>query len=371
MDMIRSFLTHFIPALPKISNREMVRIGTGAVVGIAAAGFISSLLVPGSLLPFLIPPLGASTVLAFGVPASPLAQPWSVIGGNAVSAIVGVTVAMFVPNIVVAAALAASLAILAMILLRCLHPPGGAVALTAVLGPPAVHAAGYGFVLVPTALNSVLLVLAAIVFNNLTGHRYPHVAAAAKAPDHKTQDPPPSQRVGVLPSDLQAALAQYEEILDVDPEDLEAILHQVQLKVFNRRSGEVTVGMVMSRDVVTISPQTTLTDALTEMTRHDFRILPVVSPSGSLEGVFTQSDLLKAINYGPSGDMAAPVASFMTQTVETARENQLIATLVPAMSDQGLHGMPVVDDENRLTGILTQSDLIAALFARRAELEPT
>lgn len=370
MDTLPPLLTRFIPALPKISNREMVRIGIGAFIGIAVAGFLSSLLAPGSLLPFLIPPLGASTVLAFGVPASPLAQPWSVIGGNVVSAIVGVTVAMLVPNIVAAAALAAAFAILAMIMLRCLHPPGGAVALTAVLGPPAIHAAGYGFVLVPTALNSLLLVLAAIAYNNFTGHRYPHAVAVPKVPAHNTQDPLPSQRIGVLPSDLQAALAQYEEILDVDPEDLEAILHQVQLKVFNRRSGEVTVGMVMSRDVVTIAPETTLTDALTEMTRRDFRILPVISPSGSLEGVFTQSDLLKAINYGPSGDMAEPVASFMTKTVETARENQLIATLVPAMSDQGLHGLPVVDEENRLTGILTQSDLIAALFARRAELEP-
>jgi CBS domain-containing membrane protein len=370
MDMLPPLLARFVPALPKISNREMVRIGIGAFAGIAVAGLLSSLMAPGSLLPFLIPPLGASTVLAFGVPASPLAQPWSVIGGNMVSAVVGVTVAMLVPDPVIAAALAVSLAIIAMIFAKCLHPPGGAVALTAVLGPPAIHAAGYGFVLYPTGLNSLLLVLAALAWNNLTGHRYPHVPPVVKAPDHHTRDPLPSRRTGVLPSDLQAALAQYEEILDVDPEDLEAILHQVQIKAFNRRSGEVTVGAIMSRHVVAVGADTTLSEALAAMTRHDFRILPVVAATGELEGVFTQSDLLRGFSEEPDGDHTAPVARYMTRQVETARENQLIGTLVTAMSDRGIHGMPVVDAENRLTGILTQSDLIAALFTRRVESEP-
>ena len=369
MDTLPPLLSRFVPALPKISRKEMVRIGIGAFVGLAATGVVSSLVMPGSALPFLIPPLGASTVLAFGVPASPLAQPWSVFGGNVVSALVGVTVALLVPNVMVAAGLAAALAIIAMILLRCLHPPGGAVALTAVLGPPAIHAAGYGFALVPTGLNSLLLVAAAIAWNNLTGHRYPHAAPPPKLPDHKTSDPLPSQRTGVLPSDLQSALAQYEDILDVDPEDLEAILHQVQLKAFNRRSGEVTAGAIMSRDVVAISADTTLGEALASMSAHDFRVLPVIAASGELAGIVTQSDLLKTLGGRDAAPLDATVSTVMTRQVVTARESQLIGTLVPAMSDRGLHGLPVVDAANRLTGIITQSDLIAALFARRAELE--
>lgn len=369
MNTLSSLLTRLVPALPKISFRETIRILVSAFIGISLAGLVSSLFAPSGALPFLIPPLGASAVLAFGVPASPLAQPWSVIGGNVVSAVVGVTVAIMVPNIVIAAALAVACAILAMILLKCLHPPGGAVALTTVLGPPAVHAAGYGFALVPTGLNSLLLVLAALACNNLTGHRYPHTAPVPKPADHQTEDPPPSQRTGALPSDLTAALAQYEDILDVNPEDLEAILHQVQLKAFNRRSGEITVGAIMSRHVVAIGSDTTLSEALAAMTRHDIRLLPVVSPTGTLGGVFTQTDLLKAVGEPPETDMSAPVAGFMTRAVKTARENQLIGTLVAAMSDRGLHGMPVVDGDDRLTGILTQSDLIAALFAGKAELE--
>ncbi len=370
MDALLSFLPRLIPALPRIPPREVLRIGAGALVGIALTAMITALLVPGSALPMLIPPLGASAVLLFGVPASPLAQPWSIIGGNGVSAFVGVTVALLVPDVPVAAALAASLAIVAMILLRCLHPPGGAVALTAVLGPPAIHAAGYGFVLMPTLLNSALLLAGALIYNNLTGHRYPHAATPPKPVQHKTEDRPPSERAGLLPEDLQGALAQYEDILDVDPDDLEAILHQIQLKIFNRRSGEITVGTIMSRDVVAITPEATVDDALQLMNHHVIRALPVVSGHGQLSGIITQSDLLRALGDAGRGSPSARVEACMTRSVETARENQLIATLVPAMSDHGLHGMPVVGEDGRLVGMLTQSDLIAGLFARKADLGP-
>lgn len=370
MDGLILFLKRFVPALPRISQRELARICIGSLLGIGLTGFLTSLLVPGTLLPILIPPLGASAVLLFGVPASPLAQPWSIIGGNGISALVGVAVALLVPQVFLASALAVSLAIVAMILCRCLHPPGGAVALTAVLGAPAIHEAGFHFVMMPTLLNSALLLAAALVYNNITGHRYPHAIIAPKPVSHNTQDLPPTQRTGVLSEDLMAALAQYEDILDVDPEDLEAILHQVQLKIFNRRSGEISVDTIMSRDVVAVSPQATLDEALATMNRHDISVLPVVSAHGYLEGIFTQTDLLRGIGEAVSGAPSLPVSQYMTRTVETASAGQLIGTLVPAMSDRGVHGMPVVDDEHRLLGMLTQSDLIAALFQRRTDLLP-
>src|SRR6185436_10202571 len=99
--------------------------------------------------------------------------------------------------------LAVFLAIAAMFALRCLHPPSGAVALTAVLGGPAVHAAGYGFVLVPVALNSLLLLGVALLFNNATGRRYPHSQQADGQHAHRTADGPPTERLGFTPADLQ------------------------------------------------------------------------------------------------------------------------------------------------------------------------
>ena len=118
------------------------------------------LLGPAANIPLLVAPMGASAVLLFAVPASPLAQPWSIIGGNIVSATVGVACASWIADPVGAAALAVALAICAMFALRCVHPPSGAVALTAVLGGPAVHALGYRFVAEPIAIQSVTLLCA-------------------------------------------------------------------------------------------------------------------------------------------------------------------------------------------------------------------
>ena len=125
-------------------------------------------------LPLLVAPISASAVLVFAVPASPLAQPWSVVGGNVVSALVGVTAARFVPSPYLVVGVAVGGAILAMSLLRCLHPPGGAAALTAVIGGPAVLGAGYAFPFVPVGIYSLILILTGIAFHRASGHSYPH-----------------------------------------------------------------------------------------------------------------------------------------------------------------------------------------------------
>jgi len=170
--------------------------------------------------PGFIARMGASAVLLFAVPASPLAQPWSIVGGNLVSALVGVTCAILIPNQAAAAALAVALAIAAMFFLRCLHPPGGAVAFTAVLGGPAVHSLGYKFAFSPVAVNSLFMVLAALAVNNLLRHhRYPHQAHPA-GNRHGTADPNPSERLGFTRADLDAAVKAYDELLDVSEDDL-------------------------------------------------------------------------------------------------------------------------------------------------------
>jgi len=124
-------------------------------------------------LPLLIAPMGASAVLLFAASHSPLAQPWSVIGGNMISALVGVFTYMWLKDPIAASGVAVAGSIGIMSLLGCLHPPSGAVALTAVLGGSAVHEMGYTFVLWPVGVNSILLLGVALLFNNLTGLRYP------------------------------------------------------------------------------------------------------------------------------------------------------------------------------------------------------
>ncbi|PRD45616.1 hypothetical protein C5748_00095 [Phyllobacterium phragmitis] len=376
-----AFFRRLVPALVPVSHAERLRSSLGALVGILLTGTVSKFAVGSDVsLPLLIAPMGASAVLLFAVPTSPLAQPWSILGGNIISALIGVTCALFIPDPVLAAGIAIGLAIGTMLLLGCLHPPSGAVALTAVLGGASIHEAGYWFALTPVGINSALLLMVAFAFNNLTGRRYPHLAPVAKANIHHTADPLPSQRIGVVPDDLQAVLAQYDEIVNVSPDELDALLHQAQIRAYNRRSGEITCDEVMSRDVRTVTPDTSLREAWRMLLDHHIKALPVIMEDDGLVGIVTQTDFMRNSVLSEDGRLhisfrdrlrgafgrpqrsPRKVSDIMTRRVQSALPETMIAKLVPPMADMGLHHMPVVDDANHVVGIVTQSDLIAALF---------
>lgn len=381
--MTRTILRRLIPELPPTGPRERVRSAAGALIGIMATGFLSHAAVgDGSALPVLIAPMGASAVLLFAAPASPLAQPWSILGGNLVAALVGVTAARFVPDPYVAAALAAGVAIALMSALKCLHPPSGAVALTAVLGGPAIHGLGYGFVVWPVLANSALLLGSALLFNNLTGRAYPHVAqTAAGAPQR-----PRSVEEDRAASDIDAAIANFGQLLDVERSDLEAILRDAQLRAYSRRSGLTTCGEIMTRDVTAISPQAPLNDALVLLRRHHVKALPVTDESGRLVGIVTQTDLLDKVAWSALGPrlgfrrrlkltatrLRAPhgvVEDIMTSAVQTVRPETPVSDVVSRMAQANANHLPVVDAQMRLLGVVSQTDLVAAVLADGARTE--
>jgi CBS domain-containing membrane protein len=119
---------------------------------------------------WLMASLGASALLVFALPQSPLAQPWAVIAGNTLSALVGISCANLIPFPIWAMAIAASISILGMFMLRCLHPPAAAVALIAVLG----HVLHYRYSIFPVMVDSILLVVAGGIYAKLTGKNYPN-----------------------------------------------------------------------------------------------------------------------------------------------------------------------------------------------------
>ncbi|MBN8829425.1 MAG: HPP family protein, partial [Sphingomonadales bacterium] len=166
------------------------------------------------------------------VPASPLAQPWPLVGGNILSTIVGVTVARFIPDPTIAAGAAVGGAILVMSLCRCLHPPGGAAALTAVIGGSGIHAAGYAFAFAPIGLNSIALVSIAMVFHRMSGHSYPHQPAAPPAVAEQVRE-----AAGFHLEDIDRALEDMHETFDISREDLDLLLSQAELHAMKRRAG--------------------------------------------------------------------------------------------------------------------------------------
>ncbi|MES2592816.1 MAG: HPP family protein [Bacteroidota bacterium] len=147
----------------------------GSFVGIGLIAFLQSNSFTQNDNLFLIGSFGASSVLVYGVIQSPLAQPRNLIGGHLISAIIGVTIYKFLPDIIwLTAPLAVSLSIVGMQITKTLHPPGGATALIAVIGSEKIKNIGYFYVLSPVLAGSFILLLTAIIFNNITANRkYP------------------------------------------------------------------------------------------------------------------------------------------------------------------------------------------------------
>ena len=156
---------------PPVAMVERVRSGFGAFIGLmlvlTTAKYLGEL---GGIDEWLMASLGASALLVFVLPGSPMAQPWAVIAGNTLSALVGICITHLVGEPLIAMPLAASLSILGMFFLRCLHPPAAAVSLIVVLG----HVLHFRYAFFPVMVDSILLVLAGAAYSNLTGKRYPN-----------------------------------------------------------------------------------------------------------------------------------------------------------------------------------------------------
>lgn len=148
----------------------------GAFFGIGIIAFIQSQYLLEIENIFLIGSFGASSVLIYGAIQSPLAQPRNLIGGHVVSALVGVTVYQIVPDILwLSAPLAVASSIVLMQYTKTIHPPGGATALIAVTSSGKIADLGYWYVLSPVLSGCLILLLVALVFNNVTQNRtYPN-----------------------------------------------------------------------------------------------------------------------------------------------------------------------------------------------------
>jgi CBS-domain-containing membrane protein len=203
--------------LDEVSLKEKLISAVGGFVAILGVLAVSELALGLEGAEMLIGSMGASAVLLFAVPHGPLSQPWAALAGHLVSAFIGVTCAMLVSPTELAAALAVALAIGVMHLCRCIHPPGGATAITAVIGGSAVTDLGYAFVWRPVMLNALTIALVAVLFNALfPWRRYPaHLVRRRRIAMATVGEPG-------LPSheEVVAALRSLDSFIDVSEDDL-------------------------------------------------------------------------------------------------------------------------------------------------------
>lgn len=332
------------PEPTQVAAREQLRAAGGALLGILLTALVSHWAAPLlDLQPWLVASMGASAVLVFALPSSPLAQPWPVVGGNLVAAACGLLSAWLLPQATLAAACAVGLTIALMYRLRCLHPPGGGTAVLAVL----MHGQALRLSLAVVLLNSLLLVLAGMLFNSLTGRRYPHgkvvVPAAPAAPSR------------FKPADLDAALAHFKDgMLAVSRDDLEELLTRAEAASFQRNLGTLRCQDIMTPGPLTGSRQMSGAEALKAMRARDIKALPVVDAQQHLVGIVTRSDLR-------GGDDSTDLGTLMTRRVRVARADSPVMSLLQLFSEGGHHHIPIVDADTRVVGIITQSDFVRAL----------
>jgi CBS domain-containing membrane protein len=370
MPQLSALLTHaraWLPGRNTVDVRERMRAVGGAAIGLLITALLCRWMAEAAGISiWLIAPMGASAVLVFAVPASPLAQPWSVIVGNTLSTLVGIACVRWVPDAAWAAALAVGAAIGLMFATRSLHPPGGAAALLAVL----THTTDFSAALFPTLVNSLLLVLAGVAYNTFTGRRYPHVQVAR----------PPSADARFSQADIDAVLARYNQVLDISRDDLESLIQQTELESYKRRLGTLHCADIMSREPVSVEFGTPLQEAWTLMNQRRIKALPVIDRTRRVVGIVTQADFFRMLDLEHHEGIAGRlrdliratrtvvsnkpevVGQIMTRQVRVASADRPVVDLVPLFSEGGHHHIPIIDHERRLTGMITQSDFVRALY---------
>ena len=358
------WLSNFWPAPIGINGRERLRVIVGAVLGVFITALLSRWWVEhGAAGPWMVASLGASAVLVFCMPSSPLAQPWPVLGGSTLSALVGAVCAAFIPDPAIAGAIAVGASIALMVPLRCLHPPGGAMALYVVLtAGDGVHLAAF-----PILFNVAILLVAGVVYNGLTGRSYPHPQRIVRRTN--------VAKGAFTASDVDAALAHYNEVLDVSRADLEGLLHLAGRAAFQRTLGEVLCSDIMSHPPFAVEAGVSLKDAWALMRTEQIKALPVVDEQRLVIGIVTVADFMRLANLdmheglgqrlrtlvmGRAGQ-PSQVKEIMSHHVQVAQPTQHAMDLVPLFSQGGHHHIPIVDEQDRLVGVITQTDLVRTL----------
>jgi len=332
--------------------------------------------------PIIVASMGASAVILFITPGSPLAQPWPLVAGQLVSALTGMLCSQVFADTAFAAAFAVGGSILVMLLLRCLHPPGAATALTPIMAGDSIKSLGYGFVLMPVACNVVILLVMAIAVNRwLLRHPYPSVSHSA---DNKKRTPSvivqPSQQVGILEQDLEQALENMDMFMDVSAADLSKLFTDAQMQSFKRYRGNITCADIMVKNIQAVEYGTDVEEAWKIMHGEHLKAMPVIDRARRVIGIITWNDFFKFIDMDTnqsfrekfrafirrtpdvSTDKPESVGHIMTSPVSVLPEHTHIVDLIPLMSSRGYRQIPIVNNENRLVGMVHQANLIAALY---------
>ena len=229
-------LTRWLPAAINTRPAEWSRAAIGMALGTLFSVWLCAQVFGMQVALHLLGPLGASAVLLFAVSSGALAQPWSIIGSYLCAGVVALLVARVLGRTLGSACLAAGMTVILICWLRCLHPPAGGLAMTLVLADPASMALGWQE-LAPVMLGAGALLTCALAYNNATRTRYPR--GAVEAPAAVIGSAATATDPAVTAVDLKLALAEMEQFYDVQPSELEQLIHAAEDHARRRSIGEV------------------------------------------------------------------------------------------------------------------------------------
>lgn len=385
MDALRTTLHHFarhylIADAAPLSRGERLRSALAAFAGVL---IYEAVLFVAPVTPDArraLAPLGASAVILFTLPHSPLAQPWSVAGGLLLPALVGLACGLGVPSPFLAAALAVGLSVGIMGWLRCIHPPGGAMAL--VMASHGLQGQDAGTGLAAVGWNVLAMLIAATAVNNaLPSRRYPLCSPPVPQPG---QPRPPAS--GISHPDLAAALQEMDTYLDVSEDDLTQVFSRAARHAFNRHV-LLRCAEIMTPPPATLDFATDLNEAWRTLRRHAANALPVVDRAGRLEGLLSLEDFLRHVApdegprigenvrrlLRPTPGLHADKPEVVGQIMLTARhglcsvgQHEGIGVAADILAGEGQALLPVVDERGRLTGVISRPHLTAVLFRHEA-----
>lgn len=333
--------------------------------------------------PIIVASMGASAVILFFIPNSPLAQPWPFVGGQLCSAFIGMSCALNIQETASSAAVAAGASVLVMLVLRCLHPPATATALAPVMAGDSITSLGYSFMLVPVGINVGLMIILSIIINRWVLNRnYPSALTTIKETEtnqrHSTTVA--SHNIGITSQDIEQALKSSKSLIDVTTAQLSQLLSNAEMNTFKRVRGDICCADIMVRDIITVEYGTEVEDAWQLIQTKKLKVIPVVDNAKRVIGIITWHDFFKHINLNAYDSLQdqfrrfirrtakietkkpEAVGHIMTPFVVTLPETTHIVELIPLMSLQGHRQIPIINEEHRLVGMVYQANLVAALY---------
>lgn len=354
-----------------VSQQERYRAAGGAFIGLLltllAGHYLGGLV---GVSDWAMASLGASALLVFVLPSSPMAQPWAVIGGNFLSALIGIACVNLFDYPVVTAPAAVGLSILCMFVLRCLHPPAAAVAMITTLN----SISDVSFAFFPVMTDAMLLVVVGVFYNNLTGK--PYFNFWRPMPEKGEIDVSHSE-------EIDAVLSRYNQVIDINRADLARLIGQVEMRAYEYKLKDMKCAQIMTTDVRFLDVSTPLNAAWKTLRDNHIKALPVTDRNRRVVGIVTLEDFLQHAsidfqkNFGQlvkgivrSGlkgigntltTQPDVVGQIMSKKVRVISDSRNVLDLVAVFHSQGHHHLPVIDSHQALVGIITQSDFVAAI----------